>query len=99
MINLTLFGIMFIYTLKCKVIVIFLTLTIFHAATLHSSKVTVFAFMEDKRIIVNLDAIFNAENTWMHNGVFVHFAKCHISRNCEDFSAFSFSVYCERTSS
>lgn len=96
MINLILFGIMFIYILKCKVIVIFFILIIFYVVIFYFLKVTVFVFMEDKRIIVNFDVIFNVENIWMYNGVFVYFVKCYILRNCEDFSVFSFFVYCER---
>lgn len=63
---------------------------------LHSSKV--FAFMKDKRIRVNHEPIFYAENSQVQNGIFAHFAECDISRNCEAISAFSFSNCCERTS-
>lgn len=54
--------------------------------------------MKDKRIKVNHEPIFNPENSQKQKGIFAHFAECDISRNCEAFSAFSFSNCCERTS-
>jgi len=83
--------------IKIQIYCHFLRLAIIsYAATPHSSKVKIFAFMKDKRIIVNLDPIFNAQNPWMQNGIFLQNA---IFQGIVKTRAFSFSMYCERTSS